>query len=209
MATMRRSIITPVLVTSVLAAIVACGSSNRDGGFGGPNGEPDPSNPGASSGTPPPGSLGTSGGGTSGGTSGGGTCAAESVKATKAEVDIIIVIDTSGSMDEETSQVKANINTFASKIGSSGLDYNVVLLAEKPQSFPFPFPGMPMPGICVPPPLGGADCKDNPPKYHQINEAVGSTDSLQIILDKYGAYQGYLRPAAYKVFIEVTDDNSA
>jgi hypothetical protein len=203
-----RSIITPVLVTSALAVIVACGSSSRDGGFGSSGGEPDPSNPGASSGSPPPGSLGTSGG-SSGQSSGGSTCAADSVKATRAEVDIIIVIDTSGSMDEETSQVKSNINTFASKIGGSGLDYNVVLLAEKPQSIPFPFPGIPAPGICVPPPLGGADCKDNPPKYHQINEAVGSTDSLQIILDKYSAYQGYLRPTAYKVFIEVTDDNSA
>jgi hypothetical protein len=129
--------------------------------------------------------------------------------AARAEVDIIVLIDTSGSMSEETNQVKANINTFASKIGSSGLDYTVVMIAEKPKLPPIPIPGFTPPGICVPPPLGGASCADNPPKFHHIDTDVGSTDSLQIILDQYGTYAPWLRPSAYKVFIEVTDDNSA
>jgi len=187
--------------------VAACGSSSRDRiddeqGSGA-------SSSGAGQTSSSSGTLGTSGG--SSGTSGPGseTCAATSVAATRAEVDIIVVIDTSGSMDEETNQVKTNINSFASKIGSSGLDYTVTMIAEKPKALPVPIPGFVIPGICVPAPLGGASCADNPPKFHHIDEGVGSTDSLQVILDKYSTYQAWLRPTAYKVFIEVTDDNSA
>jgi hypothetical protein len=138
-------------------------------------------------------------------------CAAEVMSAQRAEVDIIVVIDTSGSMSEETQQVQQNINNFAQSIGNSGLDYRVIMIAEKntPPPIPFPFP-VPPTGICTPPPLGGANCADNPPRYFHIPETVGSTDSLQIILSTYDSkWKQHLRPTAYKVFIEITDDNSA
>ena len=127
--------------------------------------------------------------------------------ATRAEVDVILVIDTSGSMSEETAQVKANLNSFATSIGKSGLDYTVVVLAAKPPAF-VP-PGFPIPSVCVPPPLGGASCGDNPPLFHHVNQDVESTDSLDLILSKYSSYSAWLRPTAFKVFIEVTDDNAA
>src|SRR3954452_19880718 len=38
------------------------------------------------------------------------TCAATATQAKHAEVDFVVVIDTSGSMDTETAQVRANIN---------------------------------------------------------------------------------------------------
>lgn len=202
-----------IAITTACAALglalsaSACSSSSRDR----IDGEtPDPSASSSSSSgdnTSSSGSIGSSGGSTSSGT-GGETCAAQTTNAQRAEVDIIVVIDTSGSMGEETAQVQANINKFASKIGSTGLDYTVVMIAEKPKTLPFPIP-IATPGICVPAPLAGASCADNPPKFHQIDDSVGSTDSLQIILDKYSTYQAWLRPSAYKVFIEVTDDNSA
>ncbi|MBX3208491.1 MAG: VWA domain-containing protein [Labilithrix sp.] len=135
-------------------------------------------------------------------------CAAEVTTANRAEVDIIVVIDTSGSMMEETNQVKQNLNAFAQSIGNTGLDYNVIMIAEKPKKLPFAPPGFSPPGICVTPPLAGADCA-NGPKFHHLDTAVGSFDSLQIILDKYPQYSAWLRPTAYKVFIEVTDDNSS
>jgi hypothetical protein len=186
---------------AVAALLAACSSGNDRSAFG--NGQ-DPNGLGGDG----------TGLGNPGGSTDGEKCAAESINAVRAEVDIIVVIDTSGSMGEETAQVKQNINTFASKIGSTGLDYNVVMIAEKEGAAPgfpgFPgFPGIPMPGICVPQPLAGASCADNPPKFHHLAESVGSTDSLQIILDKFPTYSPWLRPSAYKVFIEVTDDNSA
>jgi hypothetical protein len=195
-----------IVLAAFATLAVACGSAKERDGF----------DDGTAGTQPPPGDLGGgNGGGQLGSSSGtpapgdGEKCAAETVKATRAEVDVIVLIDTSGSMSEETNQVKQNINAFASTIGSSGLDYTVVMIAEKPQNLPFIPPGFQPPGICVPPPLGGASCADNPPLFHHLNEAVGSTDSLQIILDKYASYEGWLRPNAYKVFIEVTDDNSS
>jgi hypothetical protein len=189
---MRRAIL-----SSVVFWAVACGSSGSSHSFD-ENGTPPPGGLGG-----PPGSIGSSGG-TSGGP-GDKACAAEIAAATRAEVDIIIVIDTSGSMTEETTQVRTNLNTFATSIGKSGLDYRVVLIAEKPAIVPpLPF----MPGICVDPPLAGASCADNPPLFHQLAHTVDSTNSLQIILDQFASYQGWLRPESYKVFIEVTDDNS-
>ncbi|MDB4935324.1 MAG: hypothetical protein JWP87_2296 [Labilithrix sp.] len=191
-----------VIALGAAAAALACGSSGKDRTFDDTSAA-QPAPPGSLGG--PSGDLGK--GSPEGGVTDDNNCAAQVTTAQRAQVDIVVVIDTSGSMAEETAQVKANINTFASKIGSSGLDYTVVMIAEKPPSFPFP-PGFPIPGMCVPAPLGGASCADNPPVFHQVNEAVGSTDSLSIILSKFGTYEPWLRASAFKVFIEVTDDNS-
>src|SRR5690606_25797195 len=107
-----------------------------------------------------PGTLGSSGGASS--SSGGAdeACAATNIEAKRAEVDVIVIIDTSGSMNEETDQVKQNLNAFAQSIGNSGLDYNVIMIAEKPQPVPFMPPGFPSDGICVQPPLAGPNCGD-------------------------------------------------
>lgn len=189
-----------VTVVATGALLAACSSGRDRSGFGN-----DQDVDGLGSETP---GIGTS----APSNPGDNACAAETVNAVRAEVDIIVVIDTSGSMSEETNQVKQNINAFANKIGGTGLDYNVVMIAEKTGSVPS-FPGLPIPipdfGICVPAPLGGPNCADNPPKFHHLNQTVGSTNSLQIILDKFPQYSGWLRPSAYKVFIEVTDDNSS
>ncbi len=136
------------------------------------------------------------------------SCAAAVTTAQRAEVDIVVVIDTSGSMSEETAQVQQNINDFAQKIGNSGLDYRVVLIAEEFRASPFP-PFIPEEGICVPPPLGGANCGDNAPKFRHLKQDVGSTDALDLILSTYDqSWNQWVRPTSYKVFIVITDDNS-
>jgi hypothetical protein len=196
----------PVAVAGLLGAMAACTTATRSSdGFGEAPAE------GADAGTFDDDAGGGGGGaivGNDAALTEDGSCAATVTKAQKAEVDFIVVIDTSGSMDEETSQVKTNINAFAAKIGQSGLDYQVILIAEKPQKNPFPFP-VAMPGLCIPPPLGGANCADNPPLYHQVDETVASTDSLSKILSTYDAHwKQWARPNAVKVFIEITDDNS-
>jgi hypothetical protein len=200
---MRYALLSSLVVGSAAFAIVACGSA-KNNSFDPNGGDGSSGGGGASSGTPP-GSIGSSGGSSSG--TGTTTCAADVVAATRAEVDIIVVIDTSGSMSEETASVNSNINAFASSIGKSGLDYRVIMIADKPP--PFVPPGFPIPGVCVPPPLGGAACADNAPLFHQIATTVDSNDSLQLILDQYSTYEPWLRPTAFKVFIEITDDNSS
>lgn len=186
--------------TFVLGSLIACGSavdrSNEfatdDGGSSGSSG---------SSGTSGSSGFGTSGGTSGeGGTSGDMTCAAAVAQTTKAKVDIIFVIDDSGSMTEEMVQIKQNVNSFAAKIGTVGLDYTVTFIVRR---------GTSGNTICVPTPLAGASCADNPPTFHHVNQDVQSTDSFQLILSTYDSqWKNYVRMDATKVFIEVTDDTS-
>ena len=131
-------------------------------------------------------------------------------------VDIIIVIDDSGSMSEEMANVQKNINqSFAQIIGASGLDYHVILLTA--------FGNYDL-EICVPKPLGGNLCNGtedapiNTSNFYFYNADVDSNNSLRVILDTYNkpdfyklspnGWSEWLRPDAAKVFLEVTDDES-
>ena len=199
-----RAAASALVLIPALAAFVACGSSDPNEGFptSGTSGSS------GSSGTSGSSGFGTSGGtsGTSG-TSGDATCAATSASTAKAKVDIIFVIDDSGSMTEEMTQIRTNVNTFAAAIGSVGLDYTVTFIVKRGTNAN-------QNQICVPAPLAGANCADNPPIFHHVNQDVQSTDSFQLILSTYDssnatlAWNKYLRMDATKVFVEVTDDTS-
>lgn len=133
-------------------------------------------------------------------------CAADVNAGKKRPVDIIWAVDTSGSMSEEIAQIKANINAqFADILSASGLDYQVIMLADR---------GLNTYQVCAYPPLGGQNCGDNAPVYHAIDQTVASTNSLSLILSTYDSanaalnWAHLLRFNAVKVFIEVTDDNS-
>jgi hypothetical protein len=154
-----------------------------------------------------------------------GSCAATVAQTEKAKVDIIFVIDNSGSMGEEMTQIRTNVNRFAEKVGSIGLDYRVLFVVKKQQA------GYPSSlALCVPAPLAGAGCADNAPKFFHIDQDVQSTNSLEIILrtydgstsamgDKYDNFENggvavapwkdKLRVESTKVFVEVTDDESS
>jgi len=136
------------------------------------------------------------------------TCATAELAASRPPVDVIVLVDTSGSMSEEMQRVQNNINKMSDYLKASGVDYRVALIAEAPI---FTFPGFPPTGMCVPPPLAKANCASNPPIYRQVNEGVGSTDGLRILLDTYdtaGKWNDMLRPEAFKAFIVVSDDNA-
>lgn len=127
-------------------------------------------------------------------------------------VDIIFVIDNSGSMVDEIDQVKARINEdFASIIDASGIDYRVVVFSDfGPSSLE----------VCVTAPLGADDCTtavapvNNPPKLFYYDHPVYSHDSLCLLLDNWDQpdqsggppWSEHLRVGAYKVFVEITDD---
>ena len=122
-------------------------------------------------------------------------------------VDVIFVVDNSGSMTDEIAQVATNINPyFADVLSANGLDDRVITISGK---------GTISSQLCVAPPLAVADCNDNPPLYRAIDQSVGSKDSLSLILSTYANampaldWSTSLRFNAVKVFIEVTDDNSA
>lgn len=132
-------------------------------------------------------------------TGAGGSCAAVSAEAepTVQPADIIIAVDTSGSMDEETAWVQQNLNDFATIITQSGIDAHVILIAD--------------PSVCIPAPLGAGACPgadENLPAYRHVPQTVQSTDALSLFISTYPQWQAQLRPGASKTFLVVTDDDS-
>ncbi|MCA9629726.1 MAG: VWA domain-containing protein [Myxococcales bacterium] len=171
------------------------GNANGGSGNGGGNG--------GSAGIP------LDGGGANGG--GGGldpdaACEAVSQKAEERfqPADIIWAIDTSGSMVEEANSVQQNINAFSSQIVASGVDVHVVMLAG--------YPFWPLPGICVPQPLGSGQCPadSKAPNFLHVQQSfIDSVDALRKLVARYNDYRLMLRPDSLKYVVVVTDDNSA
>ncbi len=111
--------------------------------------------------------------------------------------DIIIAVDTSGSMSEEIAQVQQNLNKFAQIITASGIDVHVVLIADA--------------SMCIPATLGSGSCNgmdEKLPNYRHVVQTVNSTDGLQVILNTYPNWKDVLRPNATKTIAIVSDDDS-
>ena len=133
--------------------------------------------------------------------------------------DIIWVIDTSESMDDEIELVRANVNTFVERIGGSGVDVRMVMVASKVDrtiSIDIPFIPFPVPqsylGVCVPPPLSGAPgCPDtdNSPFFLHPDVDVYSTDAMtRLMEDAYPEFRPMMRSWARTHIVVVTDDSS-
>jgi hypothetical protein len=136
----------------------------------------------------------------------------------KKPVDIIFIIDNSGSMTEEIIGVQNNINTnFATIINASGLDYRVIMLSHHGLAT--------SQRICVSMPLSGNTTCTPPPtvpvntaKFFHYDYDIQSTDSLTKALNTYNladvhglaptGWSGWLRKDAVKMFVEITDDQS-
>lgn len=201
-------------VLCLVALAYGCSASSDAAGSGGGLGQGGSS---ASGGTIAAGgsggSLNMGGGGSGTGGSGavGGECAGvnQSAQSGVLPADVIWAIDTSCSMSEETAAVRQNMNAFSSQIANAGIDVRIVMIAE--QYDPGPFPPLSEEGICIGAPLGSGQCPGdtNLPKFAHIYQTVGSTDSLQLFLSTYPTWKQQLRPGAVKIFVVVTDDNSA
>lgn len=210
--------------TVTLGLAAACGSSTDE------NQLP----PGAGGGMQVAASTGQGGGinlsSTGTGGSGGGldeetACAKQEAEATLkfSPVDIIFVIDNSGSMTESIGGVQNNINdSFAKIIDASGVDYRVIMLSDhglytKGQSVCIeePLSGIPKGGCAAPPTVP----VNNPPKFFHYSQEIGSHDALCQILRTYAlpdehnlaptGWREWLRPDSIKLFVVVTDDSSS
>jgi hypothetical protein len=215
---------------SVAAALftLGCSASQAEAGRrGGGSGAAGPGAGGSaidvSGGGPNVGGFGQGGGA---GLGPGEECAVAQVEAelVSEPVDIIMVVDTSGSMREEAQAVEDNINVnFANILQSSGIDYRVILIARH-RTAERATSGPNSTAICISSPLGGGACPSPAPifsdRFFHFNEKIESDDSFQWIIDGYtrpdtethltaNGYQGWLRAGVKKVFLEQTDDNSA
>ena len=106
-----------------------------------------------------------------------------------APIDIIYVVDSSGSMSNEAERVQENMNAFSSALGALSLDYHVVMITTSSY-------------VSVPPPLGGSE------HYLLIDRPVSSHEPLQALLDEFPTYSSFLRRSAITHFVAVTDDES-
>jgi len=180
----------------------ACSASGRSGTEGsgasgqGGAGAGNAQGPGGSGGDP----VFTTSSGAGAGLPDADTCASVSseAQAGKQPADIIIAVDTSGSMNEEIGEVQQNLNKFAQIITASGVDVHVVMIADAT--------------MCIPAPLGSGACNgadEKLPGYRHVVQTVASSDAFQQILNTYPQWKDSLRPNALKTFAVVSDDDSA
>jgi hypothetical protein len=227
-----------LVATAIVATAAAPSCSCDDGaetGAGG-SGAGATTAPSTSTGTGEGGSGSSNGGGTPGVTIGAQTgaggaegCADQEAEATliNRPVDIVFVIDNSGSMSGEIEEVEQEISAnFASIIESADppIDYRVIMVSAHGE-----FDDQ---RICIPMPLGGAadadgdgHCDDIPnapingERFFHHHAGISSHDALCDLLEQYGepdpfgldpnGYQDRLRADAFKVIVVITDDRVA
>jgi len=137
-------------------------------------------------------------------------------------VDIIVVMDNSGSMSDEAGAVEANLNVnLAQTLANSGIDYRLILIARHRSSDSL----AQRTSACITGPLSGlAQCPAEQPvfgeRFFQYSVEVGSHDSLSLLLDTYDGthsdefdlaprgWSEWLRADAKKIFLEISDDDS-
>lgn len=192
---MRIAAMSPVLTSMVVALIVALGAGCDDSSLGGrgrrgrtPVGDAGsaPPPPRGDAGDPdPPFERDASAPSFD-------ECASVTVEASSRALptDIVWVVDSSGSMDNEAASVQENMNRFAAGVIAAGIDPHVVVITSS--AF-----------VTVPPPLG-----TDPTHYLFIDEHVGSNAPLEMLLAQFSRYAGFLRPDAVLHFVAVTDDES-
>ncbi len=121
-----------------------------------------------------------------------GECASVRVaaEATTAPVDIIWIIDSSGSMRGEASAVQSNMNAFAAEISSSGIDFRVIVMTHRDY-------------VDVPAPLG-----TDTERYLFVHQPIWSGEALDMTVSELSRYSYFLRPRAATHFVGVSDDES-
>jgi cysteine-rich repeat protein len=142
-------------------------------------------------------------------------CADTAAEATlvRVPVDIVIIIDSSGSMDGEIAAVQRNIDAnLAAILEAGGVDYRVILIG----AYPAICIGMPLSGIasCARPPAAPT----SGPRFFHYERSIASTNSFQRLLETYAlpdpngvapaGWGGLLRPGAARAFMEISDDDS-
>jgi hypothetical protein len=122
-------------------------------------------------------------------------------------VDILIVVDNSGSMSAENKEVQANLQEFADALASSALDFRLILISQ----YPVDKGDNAQIGICVEPPLGNGGCPTSDSKFPflHVDHFVNSTTALKDILDNADLWHTTMRKGSRKHLMVVSDDNAA
>ena len=109
-----------------------------------------------------------------------------------APLDMLWVIDNSGSMNEEAALVRKNFDAFLSVLNKN-TNFRLLLVSQQ---------GASGTAVSIPSSFDSATHK-------QINQRVESTDGPQLLLNNLKALPaGFLREDSKKIIVFVTDDNS-
>jgi hypothetical protein len=175
---MARSVVWGIVVVLGCVGCSTKGTPRGDGGTGSDVGFGDTGGPDTTVRPPPDADLT------------GCTASSAMVEEGFAPIDIIYVVDSSGSMSNEAERVQENMNEFSRQLGLLELDYHVVMITTSSY-------------VSVPPPLG-----TDTERYMLIDRPVSSHEPLQALLDEYPTYSSFLRRSAITHFVAVTDDES-
>lgn len=209
-----------VFATSCVLTAIACGSSEGNGGTEDPFNSSSGTS-GTSGETSSSASSGFASSGTSGATSSGDPkeCAAQEAAATLAKkpVDIVFVIDNSGSMSGEIAEVEKQINdNFSTIIDAAKIDYKVIMVAQ--------YGSNANQDVCIKAPLAAGVASCSPPAAQPTDSAKFVHHAVQVEsrdawcrlnefwnkADRFGKHPtgwgGLLRANSFKVFAVITDD---
>jgi hypothetical protein len=132
-----------------------------------------------------------------------GQCTSTAVKAPPAkspQVDIVWVVDASGSMLDEQKRVTDNLAKFADDITAASLDVHIVMLTQSPA----------IPVICptVPDDPMANTPLEHDPRYRFVKASVDSNNLLDVAVQQFSKYSDFLRPKSAVNFVFLTDDES-
>ncbi|MBM4344149.1 MAG: hypothetical protein FJ100_12340 [Deltaproteobacteria bacterium] len=114
------------------------------------------------------------------------------------KIDIVVWIDTSGSMSQEAKWTNENMNKFTQYLENKKIDYRLVLYGT----------GL---GLCIGPPLGDGACNSaQPQKFLTLKFAVASTNGLTLMQmpGNFDKFKLFMRADAVHNMLGITDDNS-
>jgi len=137
-------------------------------------------------------------------------------------MDIVLILDNSGSMAAATAAVERGLTVWAALLDAGGLDYRLILLSRH-RTLARNESEVASTSICVARPLSGlASCPSPEPvlaeRFFHYSVKIDATDSLLRALEGYATpddfnlaptgWSAWLRLGARKVFIEISDADS-
>lgn len=145
------------------------------------------------------------------------------VEAGRVPVDVVFIVDNSGSMPEETEAFELALPSFVARLDEDGVDHRVILLSRHRRDDRSASEEAST-SVCIAAPISGlAACPSQRPalgeRFFQYSVKIDDGDSLSRALQTFSApdsfeltasgWSGWLRPGAFTVFIELTDSDSA
>lgn len=103
--------------------------------------------------------------------------------------DIIFVVDTSGSMQDEAAFVRDNLSQFMTDLQNGNVDSRVILIMDGE-------------GYVTPPE------NLDPDRVLWVQHRVSSINALEVLLESYPSYAHFLQPGSTRHVVVVSDDES-